>query len=326
MEYRRLGTTSCLISRLGFGCAPAGGYDYGPVDESAWMDAVRSALDHGINFFDVADVYGFGRAEHLLSRALGEKRHKVVIATKFGLVWNEEGRVRRDSSCQRVTQALDDSLRRLRVDVIPLYQIHWPDDTTPIEKTLDALAVCQKQGKIQYIGVSNFPLKWLQWASRIHRLDSFQVAYNLLAREIESDILPWCEATNTSVLAHSGLARGLLSGKHPISARFEGRDTRNRSPYFSDEGRAQKEQLLDALRQLSKRNGRSVSSIALRWVLDNSQIAAVLVGIKNRRQLEENLGAVGWHLESADRELFTSISAMCPAGLAGTPAHQTASR
>ena len=326
MEYRKLGSTDCLISRLGFGCAPASGYDYGPVDESSWIDAVQAALDCGVNFFDVAEVYGFGHVEELLSRALGEKRHDVVIATKCGLVWDEHLQVRRDCSPRRVIQALDDSLRRLRVDVIPLYQIHWPDPDTPIEETLDALALCQKHGKIRHIGVSNFPMELLRQASEISRIDSLQFAYNLLAREVETDILPWCGATNTSGLAHSGLARGLLTGKRPMGSRFEGRDTRNRSPYFSEEGRAQKEHLLDTLRQLGQRNGRSVSSVALRWVLENPQVSAVLVGIKTREQLEDNLGAVGWQLESTDRELLTRISTLCPGGQAGVPAHLPAFR
>ncbi len=323
MEFGRIGATGCAVSRLGFGCGAASNYDYGPLDEAAWIDAVHAALDHGINFFDVADVYGFGYAEHLLSRALGNKRHEVIVATKGGLAWDDRGRVSRDSSRRRIVQALDDSLRRLRLDMIPLYQIHWPDPQTPIEETLDALAICQSQKKIRFIGVSNFPLECLQKAQRIHRIDSLQVPYNLLCRDIEDGILAWCETTETSAVAHSGLARGLLSGKRPLGSRFEGTDTRTRSPYFSDEGRPQKQCLLNALHDLSERTGRSASSIALRWILDNPHVTAVLVGIKSRAQLDENLQAVGWHL-AADRELLSALSDACPRGLAGTPAHRAA--
>jgi aryl-alcohol dehydrogenase-like predicted oxidoreductase len=326
MEFCNLGTTSCAISRLGFGCGPASGYDYGPIDESAWIAAIRGALDHSINFFDVADVYGFGRVEELLSRALEERRHEVVIATKGGLVWDEKGCVSRNSSRKQITRAIEDSLRRLRVDVISLYQIHWPDPVTRIEETFETLRDLQDQGKIRFIGVSNFPLELLQQACRICRIDSQQVAYNLLCRDVESNVLPWCDARQISVLAHTGLARGLLAGKRRISSRFDGLDTRARSPYFSAEGRTEKEQLLGALTRLSEHRGRTVCSIALRWILDNPQIAAVLVGMKDQAQLEENLKAVDWRLDQPDREILLEISAACPQGLAGAPAHAAASR
>ncbi len=289
-----------------------------------WTDAVHAALDSGINFFDVADVYGFGHAEHLLSRALGNRRHEVIIATKGGLVWDDRGRVSRDSSPRRIVQALDDSLRRLRLDVIPLYQVHWPDPHTPIEETLDVLTICQNQGKIRFIGVSNFPMEWLEKAQRMYRIDVLQVPYNLLCRDVEDDVLAWCEAAKTSVVVHSGLARGLLAGKRPLASHFQGTDTRARSPYFSEEGRLEKQSLLDALERLSEHTGRSVSSIALRWILDNPQVTAVLVGIKSRAQLHENLQAVGWRLASSNRELLSTLSDACPRGLAGIPAHKPA--
>ena len=141
MEYRRLGKTPISISRIGFGGGPAGGYDYGPVDEGEWRSAVHAALDSGINFFDVANVYGLGRVEELLSLALGERRHDVVIATKCGLVWDRSRKVHRDLRKRTVMQSIEASLRRLRVDTISLYQIHWPDPATPIEETMETLAV-----------------------------------------------------------------------------------------------------------------------------------------------------------------------------------------
>src|SRR5713226_4350289 len=278
MEFSQIGATDCAISRLGFGCAAASNYDYGPLDEAAWIDAVHAALDAGINVFDVAGVYGFGHAEHLLSRALGNKRHEVIIATKGGLKWDGRGRVSRDASRQQIVQDLDDSLRRLRLDVIPLYQVHWPDPQTPLEETLDVLARSQSEGKIRFIGLSNFSLECMQQARRTHRIDSLQVLYNLLSRDVENGVLAWCQANETSVLAHSGLARGLLSGKRPLGSQFQTNDTRARSSYFSDEGRLQKQSLLGALDHLSERTGRSVSSISLRWILDEPRVSAVLVG------------------------------------------------
>jgi aryl-alcohol dehydrogenase-like predicted oxidoreductase len=326
VEYRELGTTGCDVSRLGFGCGAASGHDYGPVDESAWTDAVRAALDSGINFFDVADVYGFGRAEELLSRALGKKRHEVIIATKGGLVWNERGGVRREATRAQISRAIENSLRRLRVNAIPLYQIHWPDPATPVEETLETLAKFQDQGKIRFVGVSNFSLQLLQQAFRVCPIASHQAAYNLLSREAEIDVLPWCQKTQTAMIAHTVLARGLLAGKRSIGSSFIDPDTRQDSLYFSGEGRIEKQQLLDTLRRISERTGRSVGSIAIRWVLDNSKICTVLVGVKHRAQLDENLTAVGWRLETGDRELLSNFSSLCPRGLAGTPAHETVSR
>jgi aryl-alcohol dehydrogenase-like predicted oxidoreductase len=320
MEFAVLGTSGCTVSRLGFGCAPAGAYDYGPIDETAWITAVHAALSEGINFFDVADVYGFGRAEELLSRALGERRHDVVIATKGGLVWDEQGRVTRDSSRVQIARAIESSLRRLRVEAITLYQIHWPDLSTPIEETLETLVASQKQGKIRIIGMSNFPLELLQSASRFCRFESVQVPYNLLCRQIEGDVLTWCESAQISVLTHSSLARGLLAGKRPIGSPFAGTDTRGVSNYFSGDNQGEKKRVLDAATKISLRVGRSVSSVALRWILDAPGITMALAGVKNCAQLKENLQAVGWQLAEDDRNLLSSLSSSSTANSLDRPA------
>jgi aryl-alcohol dehydrogenase-like predicted oxidoreductase len=322
MEYAKLGAGRFQISRLGFGCGPASGYDYGPIDEAEWIAAVRAALERGINFFDVADVYGFGQAEAMLSRALGEKRHEVVIGTKCGLIWSESRKINRDLSSEGILRSLEGSLRRLRIDTIPLYQVHWPDPATPIEESFETLARCQEQGKIQCLGVSNFPLDLLRRAFSIHSFESDQLAYNLLCRNPEDDVFPWCQSSQVSVLAHSGLARGLLAGKRSLGVGFEFTDTRKDSPYFSDLGLSEKKKLLDAIRQLSRKIGRAFPSIAIRWVLDNPSVGAVLVGIKNRAQLQENLEALDWNLTVEDRGLLSGFSDACPAGLSGIPAHE----
>jgi aryl-alcohol dehydrogenase-like predicted oxidoreductase len=223
-------------------------------------------------------------------------------------VWDEQGRVTRDSRCLQIAQAIENSLRRLRVDAITLYQIHWPDPKTPIEETLDTLVALQRQGKIRFIGLSNFSLGLLQSASRICRIESLQVPYNLLCREIERDLLSWCKSVHTSVLTHSSLARGLLAGRRPTGSQFEGTDTRSESEYFSLSQQVRKQGILDALTKISLRTGRGVSSVALRWILDTRGVTTALVGIKNGTQLKENLLAVGWHLSEDDRNLLDSCS------------------
>ncbi|MGA8220676.1 MAG: aldo/keto reductase [Candidatus Acidiferrales bacterium] len=316
MEYARLGS-GCLVSRIGFGCALASGYDYGPVDEAAWMETVRASLAAGVNFFDVADVYGFGRAEELLARALGEERHKVALATKCGLAWDSRGRVRRDASRKHLTQALDGSLKRLRVESITLYQLHWPDPATPLEETIGVLRDFRDQGKIQHIGISNVTVEQLQMAHRAAPIDCVQVGYNLLCRSAESELFRWSGANHGSILAHSGLARGLLAGKCRPGSRFEGSDTRARSRYFSCEGQEQKQKLVEGLQRVSKRAGRSVAAVALRWVLDRPEVTSVLAGMRNQAQLEENARAVDWRLAPEDYELLSSLSAACPGSLEG---------
>jgi len=322
VEYRQLASTPVKVSRIGFGCGPASGYDYGKVDEAEWYLAVQAALDNGINFFDVADVYGFGHAEEMLSDALGNRRHEVVVATKCGLAWDEHGHVRRDLSRQHILKSVDASLRRLRLDVIPLYQIHWPDRITPIEETLGILNECQGQGKIRHFGVCNFSSDLLKHAHAIHPFQSEQIGFNLLCREAEKEILPWCSTQGVSVLAHSGLARGFLSGRYIPGDGSTLADTRRASPYFSKEGRIEKQKLLDEIRQIAVQNGKAFSSVAIRWILDHRDISVVLVGIKSRKQLAENLHALDWHLSSAEWKDLDELSSKCPAGQAGEPAHK----
>jgi aryl-alcohol dehydrogenase-like predicted oxidoreductase len=324
MEYRQLGKTPISISRIGFGGGPAGGYDYGRVDEGEWNYAVQAALDSGVNLFDVANVYGLGRVEKLLSQALGERRHDVVIATKCGLVWDEHRKVHRDLGKATVTRSLEASLRRLRVDTIPLYQIHWPDPATPIEETLEALALYREQGKFQFLGVSNFPLDLVRRAHAILPIVSQQVAFNLLCREAEGEMFSWCASSQVSILAHSGLAQGLLAGRRTIGQVVDSNDVRRRSPYFSEKDRQEKQALLDAIRVLSNKLGRPFSAVSIRWVLDNPEVGAVLVGMKDRQQLADNLKAIGWQLSAEERENLSYLSSLCPSGLAGTPAHSAA--
>lgn len=323
MEYRQLGRSSLSVSRFAFGTGPAGGRDYGAIDEKEWKSAVRHAVDNGVNFFDVANVYGLGRAEELLSEALGEKRHDVVIGTKGGLVWDQQRKVRRDLRKKTVIESIDASLRRLRVDTIPLYQIHWPDPATAIEETMEALSLCRDQGKFRFLGVSNFPLHLMQCGHAILPIVSQQFAFNLLCRHVEDGMLEWCASSQVSVLAHSGLAQGLLAGRRAIGS-IESSDVRSRSPYFSPKDRAKKEDVLGAVRGLSNKRQLPFSAISIRWVLDNPEICAVLVGIKNRQQLADNLQAFGWRFTREEKGRLDYLSSLCPSGLAGTPAHSAA--
>jgi aryl-alcohol dehydrogenase-like predicted oxidoreductase len=310
MEYTRLGMTDLTISRIGFGGWAIGGHGYGKVDDKESIEAVKKALDLGINFFDTADVYGFGHSEEILAKALGVKRNDVVIATKFGVNWDSNGRTFKDCSSKRMSQALEDSLRRLRVCTIPLYQIHWPDLLTPFEETMGALLKCQRDGKIKYIGCSNFNEDSIRELQKLGRVESLQFKYNLLDRFVEKKIFSCCQEYEMSFMVHHPLARGFLSGKYKPGHIFLDNDTRNRSLYFSEDKLDEKMRLVNMTRAMGERYGKTPSQVALRWILGNPMVTCVVVGSKNMNQVEENVGSVDWNLTQDDIESLDAQSQM----------------
>lgn len=306
MDYARLGATDLVVSRIGFGCEPLGGTDWGPVDEKVVFAAVEKALGLGINFFDTADVYGLGRSEEKLFQALGRKRHEVIIATKFGVSWRSDSdssraRTYYDSSPRRVVEALEGSLRRLRLDRIPLYQINWPDQSTPIADTMEALRRCQEVGKIGYIGCCNFSPIWIREAHRVTPLASLQAEYSLLERTLEQETLACCEELGIGVLVWGPLAQGLLTGKFTPGVSFGADDRRSRLGKFQGEALERNLDLAERLRAIGQRYGRTPPQVALRWILDNPSITCAITGIKDPSQVEENVAAIGWSLSEQDR-------------------------
>jgi len=317
MEYRQLGTTELEVSLLGFGGAQASEFDYGQLDEGTWICAVRMALQVGINFFDTADIYGLGRAEELLAKALGADRHRVLVATKFGLVWNGAGEVKRDSSPSAIRRALESSLRRLRLDAIPLYQLHWPDGRTPLGDIIATLRELQAAGKILHFGISNATEGDLSICSLQTGIQSVQQAYNLLCRNIENGLLPWAKREGISVLAHSPLARGLLAKRYCRGLDFGSSDTRAKSRYFAFQDAEKKQIVLDELAGLARQYGVSQATLALRWVADEPQVSSVLVGVKTVEQLMANVALVDLRLDAADRQKLSAASALCPGVMTG---------
>jgi myo-inositol catabolism protein IolS len=297
MEYVRLGATDLQVSRIGFGCAPMGGYDYGEVSDRQSIRAVRKALDLGINFFDTADIYGLGHAEEVLGRALGAKRHDVTISTKFGLVRDSAGSIVRDCAPERVVRALEGSLRRLKVDAISLYQVHWVDFATPLEDTIGALLECQREGKVRHIGLCNVDSEFVKRIRNSCSITGVQSSYNLVNRGAEQDLLPYCFVSEIAFVSHSPLARGLLTGKYRHNHRFTGTDTRRGSRYFSSDMTGEKQSVLSTLKQISLLTGHSCAQVALRWILDNRNITALVVGLKSLEQVTEGVGTLGWKLQ-----------------------------
>jgi aryl-alcohol dehydrogenase-like predicted oxidoreductase len=197
-------------------------------------------------------------------------------------------------------EAVENSLRRLKVETIPLYQIHWPDPHTDLQETMDALIDCQKSGKIKYIGCSNFDRGLIEQIQRIGRTESLQSSYSLLDRAVEKGVLQCCQKFSMAFVAHSPLARGFLSGKYEIGHNFLELDTRNESSYFSSEHLKEKKQLLDKMKRIAERYGKTFSQVALRWLLDNPMVTCVIVGLKNILQVKENIASVDWRLSSED--------------------------
>lgn len=304
MEYQALGNTSLKISRIGFGCWAMGGHGWGQVSDRESIDAVKTALEFGINFFDTADVYGFGHSEEILSKALGNRRHDVVIATKFGVSWDEAANIGRNCSEVYIMKAVDASLKRLNIDCIPLYQIHWPDPKTPFKETVRALQKCRKQGKIKYIGCSNFSDKNLLQALVYADIQSIQLPYNILRREIESEMIPLSIENKLSVLVYDTLARGLLSGKYGLNTAFGSNDSRSRDSNFI--GQKFKDNLLivEKLRTIGGKYGKSPAQVAIRWVLDNPLITCAIIGMKTDQQVKDNLLSINWNIPKEDLHIL----------------------
>ena len=307
MEYKRLGSTNLEISRIGFGCWAIGGHGYGSVDDRKSIKAIQKALDMGVNFFDTADVYGFGHSEEILSKALGSQRDKVIVATKFGVNWDENGRTFKDCSAKRIIEALDGSLRRLKIDCIPLYQIHWRDEKTPIEDVMGTLLKCRDAGKILHIGCCNFSKDLILRASNINRVESYQCLYNLAKRQDENIIKYSSEELNISVFAYGVIGRGVFSGKYNKNSQFGKNDTRVRDPDFCGARYNKNILIAEKLSEIGRKYGKSPAQVAIRWVLENSNVTCAITGSKTPEQVYENVGSIGWSLDQNDMEVIDSV-------------------
>ena len=315
MEYQNLGLTDLKISRIGFGCWAMGGYGWGKTDDRDSIAAVHKALSLGINFFDTADVYGFGHSEEILSKALGNQRNKVVIATKFGVKWDKNGKTTRDISPKRVIKALDDSLRRLKIDCILLYQIHWPDLKTPISETMEALKKCQKAGKIRYIGVSNFSFDLIRDAQRCARIESMQGPYNIINRNIEKELQLCRQKYNMATITYGSLAQGLFSGRYGKNSKFDEKDVRRRDENWKGKKFEMNLKLVDKLKKIGDNYGKTPAQVAIRWILENPFVDCALTGITKPKEIVENSGAMNWKLSRKDREKLTKIAVKCHSNL-----------
>ena len=308
MEYRPFGRTGLNISAIGFGCWEIGG-TYGRIEEAAFQRAVAKAINSGITCFDTAEAYGMGVSEEALARALGSRRNDVIIATKFGVGYEERPN-RRDSSRARVLASIDKSLQRLRNDHVDVYLVHWPDPLTPLNETLAALDDVVRQGKARYIGVSNFRLAQIEEAMRLRRIDVVQYAWNMFDRRMQTEIFPYCAAQQIGVMAYGSLAYGMLSGNFHAGMQFEESDWRSKGgmlgslnlfrTLFGPEYFPRNLAAVEDLKRLAAKYGKNLPEFALRWTLTNPVVGTALVGFRTASEVNENLGALGWEISNAD--------------------------
>ena len=301
MEYTQFGRTSLHVSKISYGTWQFGG-DWGHIDHEQWdagKATVRKALELGINFFDTAQAYGFGLAERLLGEALQpelrSQRDKIVLATKGGLRM-EGSTLLRDASARWLRQGVEQSLRNLGVDYIDLYQVHWPDPNTPIEETASALDALVHEGKIHYVGVSNYNVEQMRAFERTRRLDALQPPYSLFRRDIEREVLPYCEAAGIGVLVYGPLAHGLLGGSFTPQTTFAPDDWRSKSGFFHGENFQRNVAVVEQLKRLAAREGMTIAQLAVAWVLARPAIDVAIVGARNPEQLEQTARAGDRHL------------------------------
>jgi aryl-alcohol dehydrogenase-like predicted oxidoreductase len=317
MEYRQFGRTDLKVSAIGFGCWEIGG-TYGRIDEGEFRRAVARAIDGGITCFDTAEAYGMGVSEEALARALGLRRNDVVLATKFGVGY-EEMPNRRDSSRVRVLTSIDKSLQRLRTDRVDIYLVHWPDPNTPFDETMAALDDVVRQGKVRYVGVSNFRLPQIEEAMRTRRIDVVQYAWNMFDRRMQTEIFPYCAAQEIGVMAYGSLAYGMLSGTFHPGMSFDENDWRSRGgmvgnlnlfrTLFGPEHFPRNLAAVEDLKRLAAKHGKTLPQFALRWTLSNPVVGTALVGLRTPAEVSENLGALGWEASRADMEEVDAILA-----------------
>lgn len=302
MQTRKLGKNGPEITVIGLGAWAIGGpwvFGWGVQDDQQSIETIHKSLDLGINWIDTAAVYGLGHSETIVGQALKGKRDNVFLATKCGLVWNNKGKVRNNLKPDSIRTELENSLKRLETDYVDLYQFHWPDPNSRVEDSWHELVKLKEEGKVRYVGVSNFDVPLLEKCEAIHHVDSLQPPYSMLNRNVETGILPYCEQHGIGVIAYSPMQSGLLTGKFDKS-RLAPDDWRHRSDFFKEPNLSRNLEFVDSLKPIADKYGKTVGHLAIAWVLTHSAVTAAIVGARRPEQAEENVFAADLHLSQDD--------------------------
>lgn len=304
MEKRPLGNSDLYITPVGFGAWAIGGgewqFGWGGQEDDDSVAAIHAALELGVNWIDTAAVYGLGHSEEVVARALAEwKGERPYVFTKCGMVWGDDRKVDYSLREASIRQECENSLRRLKVDAIDLYQIHWPaDEADETEEGWATLAALQKEGKVRWIGASNFSREELERAHAIAPVTSLQPPYSLIKRDVEGEVLPWCEEHGVGTIVYSPMASGLLTGAMTTerAAQFPDNDWRKKNAEFQEPKLSQNLALAERLRAVAERHGRTPGQAAVAWTLRLPSVTAAIVGARNAGQVEGVMGAGDWRL------------------------------
>ena len=307
MRTRKLGNSDLELTTVGLGTWAIGGpweFGWGPQDDTDSIKTIFEAMDAGINWIDTAAIYGLGHSEIIVGKALKQMSQKPVIATKCGLCWNEQRERVPCLKSQSVLKECEDSLKRLDVEVIDLYQMHWNQPAEDIEQGFEAMAKCVKDGKVRYIGVSNFTVEQIKMVQKIHPVTSLQPTYSMIKRGIEKELLSFCKENNIGVIVYSPMQRGLLIGKFDAAkiAELPDGDSRKKNPDFQEPQLSRTLELVEKLKPIARRNSKTMAQLAIAWTLRREEVTAAIVGARKPGQITETAPAGNWQLNIEDVE------------------------
>ena len=302
METRQLGNSDLKITPIGVGAWAMGGGDWafswGHQEDKNSIEAIHTALDAGINWIDTAAIYGLGHSEEVVGKAIAGRANRPYIFTKCGLVWNEKREISRSLKRDSVRREVEASLRRLRIDVIDLYQIHWPDPEPEIEEGWQTVAQLQKEGKLRWIGVSNFNVAQMKRAQKIAPITSLQPPYNIVTSDVEKEILPFCREQRIGVIVYSPMKSGLLSGKMTREriAKLPSDDFRPRTISFKEPLLTRNLGLVEVLRGIGDRHGHTPGEVAIAWTLRDPVVTGAIVGMRSAEQAKQIVRSADFRL------------------------------
>lgn len=306
MQTRQLGNSDLQLTRIGYGAWAIGGGDWqfgwGDQDDNDSISAIHAALDGGINWIDTAAVYGLGHSEEIVAKALKGRNKRPYIFTKCSRCWNDERVIY--GSLKEIRRELEGSLKRLHVDVIDLYQVHWPNPEEDIEVGWTEMAKLKEEGKVRWIGVSNFNVAQMERAAKIAPITSLQPPYSLVERKVEAEILPYCEQNNIGVINYSPMGAGLLTGAMTLerARNLPENDWRSRSDNFREPRLQRHLQLVEILQAIAEKHGRTSGEVAIAWTLRLPAVTASIVGARSAKQVEGIIGAIDLVLSADEIE------------------------
>lgn len=299
-QKREIGRTGICVSPVALGCWPIAGMTSLEVNDKDSRATIRAAIDSGINFLDTAHCYGIdGKSEKLIGEVIAQRRNEVVIATKGGIHWDSDGVRHYDGSPDRIVKECNISLQRMSIDYIDLHYLHAPDPNVPVEESAIAFSRLLESGKIRSVGASNFNVDQLSRFHAVCPISAVQPPYNMLQRDIESDIIPWCLKNQVSVMNYWPLMKGLLAGKIRRGHEFDPEDNRLNYDVFQGDAFEKAQQLLDKLDVIAAQSNKTVSQVVVNWTMHRNGITSVLCGAKRDWQIEETAGAMGWDLNAS---------------------------